>query len=191
MSNSLIDSWEIDTDWTLFLDRDGTINHRIDGYITEWDQFRFLPNALEALQIFHTIFNKILVVTNQQGIGKELMTHEQLKNIHDNMLQVVEYYDGRIDNIYYEPSLAVYNAYCRKPNPGMGEKAKEDYPHISFQKSIMIGDTLSDIEFGKNLGMKTVWIENSWEIKDREKIIELSDLRVGDLSGFAGLINRK
>jgi len=71
-----------DGTWTLFLDRDDTINKRLPGdYVKNWSEFEFLPHALEALQYFSQIFNKLIIVTNQQGIGKEIMTAAQLDEI--------------------------------------------------------------------------------------------------------------
>ena len=106
------------------------------------------------------------------------MTHEDLEKIHDKMIEVIEYFGGRIDNIYYEPSLAVYEAFGRKPNPGMAHFAKKDYPDIDFKKSIMVGDTLSDMMFGKAVGMKTCWIKNEWEMKNYLSIQEYADMEI-------------
>ncbi len=144
---------------TLFLDRDGTINRRIvDGYVRSWEEFEFLPGVMEAMFRFSTIFDNIIVVTNQQGIGKGLMTHEELTRIHERMVDDIKQNQGRIDQIYYCPQLKIFNPLCRKPNPGMAIQAQEDFPSIVYERSIMVGDADSDILFGKNLGMLTVRI---------------------------------
>ena len=91
---------DIDSSWSLFLDRDGTINKRLDGYVTKWSEFHFLKQAPEAIGVLAGLFHKIFIVTNQQGIDKELMTHEDLFSVHEKMLEVIEFYDGRIDQIY-------------------------------------------------------------------------------------------
>ncbi len=168
-------------DWTLFLDRDGTINKRVEDYVTTWDRFTFIEGVLEAISACSSFFGKIIIVTNQQGIGKELMTHDQVNDIHEKMLEVIEYYGGRIDAIYYEPSLAIYEAFGRKPNPGMAYFAKRDFPSIQFKKSIMVGDTLSDMQFGKAVGMKTCWIKNKWEMKNYDSISEFTDYEIEHL----------
>ena len=173
---------DIGVDWTLFLDRDGTINKRKEGYVTSWNEFSFIDGVPEALAQCASIFGKIVIVTNQQGIDKELMTHEDLEEIHNKMLEVIDYFDGRIDNIYYDPSLAVYDSFGRKPRPGMAYSAQKDYPEIDFKKSIMVGDTLSDMQFGKAVGMKTCWIRNQWEMKDFLSIEELADWQVSHLN---------
>ena len=186
---SAIKSWDIDSSWTLFLDRDGVINRKLDGYVTSWENFSFLPKVPESLAIMSGIFHKICIVTNQQGIDKHVMTHEDLANIHSRMLEVVEYFGGRIDEIYYEPSLAVYDSFRRKPNPGMLLEAAKDFPSISLRKSILIGDSLSDIEAGHSMGLKTIWIENNLPKNEIEKIYTKCDLSIGGLSAFCGLLN--
>ncbi len=148
-------------EWTLFLDRDGVINERkVDEYITVWQDFKFLPGVLDALAIFSNIFGRIFIVTNQAGIEKGLMNHEDLEAIHQNMMEYIIYHGGRIDEIYYCPYKPDLDPLCRKPNPGMALEAKKEFPEIEFSKSIMIGDSDSDIAFGNNLGMKTILVGN-------------------------------
>jgi len=66
---------QIDKSWTLFLDRDGVINKKIDNdYVKAWEQFEFLPGVIEALKILSAKFGKIIIVTNQQGVGRQLMS---------------------------------------------------------------------------------------------------------------------
>ena len=80
----------INDDWTLFLDRDGVINVRIiDGYVTKTEEFEFLPNVIEAFKIFKNKFKRIIVVTNQQGVGKGVMTIEDVISVHNYMNQQI------------------------------------------------------------------------------------------------------
>jgi len=110
---------------------------------------------------------KIIIVTNQRGIGKGLMTEEDLKEVHERMIDEFKKNEIRIDGIYYCPhDYEKEGCNCRKPAPGMALKAKEDFPEIDFFKSISVGDSLSDIEFGKNLGMLTVLLTTSLELDD-------------------------
>ena len=151
---------QIDDDWTLFLDRDGTINARdFTGYITSWDQFIFLPGALDALALARFFFNRIIIVTNQQGVGKGLMTKEMLLDIHEQMLEEIGMHGGNIDEIYSCESLADDYPNCRKPSPEMAFLAKNTFPEIDFRKSVMIGDTTTDIEFALQCEMKSVRIK--------------------------------
>jgi histidinol-phosphate phosphatase family protein len=146
-------------DWVLFLDRDGVISRRVvNGYVARWKDFRFLDGALEAIKRLSTVFGYIIIVSNQQGIGKGMMSTESLKIIDLKMKQKIKQAGGRIDASYYSPYLSSENHPDRKPGIGMGLKAKTDFPAIDFSRSVMVGDSESDMEFGKRLGMITVLI---------------------------------
>lgn len=148
----------INNSWTLFLDRDGIINTDvIDDYIKSWDEFVFAEGCLEALKILSPLFGRIVVVSNQRGVGRGLMTQETLDLITQNMLQEVKNSGGRIDKAYYCTSTdnADIN---RKPNRGMALQAQTDFPEIDFEKSIMVGNMSSDMRFGRNIGAYTVYI---------------------------------
>ncbi|HEY9342253.1 MAG TPA: HAD-IIIA family hydrolase [Hanamia sp.] len=141
----------INPSWTLFIDRDGVINDEKHlDYIHTWDEFKFYDGVKEALEIFNKKFGTIIMVTNQRGVAKGLTKLKDLELIHKNMLQEIEDSGGRIDKIYFCPDMESPN---RKPNPGMGLQALKDFPKIDLSKSIMIGNTLSDMKFGKNLGV--------------------------------------
>lgn len=154
---------QISKDWTLFLDRDGVINRRLVGqYVCKWSEFEFLPGVPEAIEFFKFFFGKIVIVTNQQGIGKGLMTEADLEQIHQQMQAIIG-----VDAIYHCPDLAADQAFCRKPNPGMAFQAQTDFPEIDFAKSLMVGDSASDMAFGALLGMKLILIETSPEEWDK------------------------
>lgn len=150
----------VDRTWTLFLDRDGVINRRLPGdYVKHWDEFVWEDGVLDALRIFAGCFGRIFIVTNQQGIGKGLMTSQEVDAIHRRLLVEVGRAGGRIDRIYVCPGLEADDPPCRKPRTGMAEQARRDFPEVDFQRSIMVGDSLSDMEFGARLGMVNVFIE--------------------------------
>jgi len=155
---------KIDKSWTLFLDRDGVINVRlIDDYVKNINEFEFLPGVLEAFQIFAKRFGRIIIVTNQQGVGKGLMTIKDVDTVHDFMTQEIENQEGRVDRIYVCPQLKSDPDNYRKPSPRMAFMAQHDFPEIDFEKSVMIGDSNSDIEFGKNAGMHTILIGEEFD----------------------------
>ena len=177
-------SLNIDNSWSLFLDRDGVINKRIIGdYIKKLEEFRFLPGVLDAMYLFAGKFGKIFVVTNQQGIGKGLMSEIDLEIIHNHMLTEVKAHGGRLNKIYHSPYRAEENSIFRKPNPGLARKAKIDFPDIDFDKAIMVGDSISDMGFGRNAGMKTIFISSDKEYCEENS--ELIDFVFKDLKGFA------
>ena len=151
---------EIDKSWTLFLDRDGVINQkRENDYVKNWSEFSFLNGSLEAISILSNVFERVIIVTNQRGVGKGVMKEEDLILIHNNMIREIKLNSGRIDQIYYCTDVSEFS-FCRKPNPGMGIQASLEFPEIIFDKSIIVGDSISDLEFGKKLGLKIVFINN-------------------------------
>jgi D-glycero-alpha-D-manno-heptose 1-phosphate guanylyltransferase len=173
----------IDKEWTLFLDRDGVINYeKKDDYIRNWQEFKFYEGAKAALKIFAQKIGTIIVVSNQRGIGKGLMTEEDLLSVHKNMQHEIEAAGGRIDGIYYctaVDSKAIY----RKPNPGMAFSAKKDFPEIDLDRSIIVGNKPSDMLFGKYAGMYSVYIASTHpETPFPHPNI---DLRFNSLSDFA------
>lgn len=157
----MIDLKEINKTWTLFLDRDGVINHEeVGSYIKRWENFRFYDGVLEALNIFAGHFGRIIIVTNQRGVSKRLMTEQDLLDIHHRMLEEIQLNGGRVDKIYYCIDLDEESPF-RKPNPGMGLQAKKEFPEIDFKRSVMIGNTMNDMIFGKKLGMYTFFIASN------------------------------
>lgn len=145
----------------LFLDRDGVINVRkMGGYITSYSEFEFIDGVKQALAIFNKIFYRIFIITNQQGIGKGLFTQDDFNKLTLLMLNDINESGGRIDKVYMCPFLKEEQSLMRKPSIGMGLKAKEDFPEVDFSQSIMVGDSNTDMIFGKNLGMYNVFIDN-------------------------------
>lgn len=171
----------IDSSWSLFLDRDGVINKRIiGGYVQNAASFQALEGVVEAISVFKEIFGRIFVVTNQQGIGKGIMTADDLRQVHNCMESKLSI---KFDGIYFSPFLAAENNIMRKPNPGMAFEAKKDFPEIDLEKSIMVGDSVSDIQFGKNANMKTVYISAKEENAD-------ADMVCASLYDFAQVIKK-
>jgi D-glycero-D-manno-heptose 1,7-bisphosphate phosphatase len=179
----MFDLSQIDKSWTLFLDRDGVINFEIQGaYVRNWEEFIFYPRAPENIAYFNSRFQRLVLATNQRGIAKGIMTLEDLKIIHDNMLNEIGERGGKIDRIYFCVD-AETSSPCRKPNPGMAFQAARDFPEINLKKSLMVGNNLSDMLFGKNAGMKTVFLGTT--DPGREIPHEDIDLHFNDLDEFA------
>lgn len=173
----------IDKSWTLFLDRDGVINHeKKDDYVLNWNEFSFYDGVTDALKTLSNLFATIVLVTNQRGVGKGVMTTDDLTNIHENMLAVIKANQGRLDRIYYCDSMD-NDCYDRKPNPGMAYQAKKDFGHIDLNKSIMVGNKLSDMKFGKNAGMITVYVDTT--NPEVPSLNPLIDFRFKNLPSFA------
>jgi len=154
----MVDLSSVSSDWTLFLDRDGVINEeKLGEYILHWDYFIFSKGVLEVFKKLSDTFGRVIIVTNQKGVGRGLMTQEALDSIHYEMQREVEIVGGQIDRIYACTDLDDASP-SRKPNHGMALQAKKDFPEIDFARSIMVGNKLSDMRFGRNAGMFTVFV---------------------------------
>jgi D-glycero-D-manno-heptose 1,7-bisphosphate phosphatase len=149
----------IDGAWTVFVDRDGVINRRIVGdYVRSIDDFEFLSGSLEALALLAGRVRHVVVVTNQQGIGKGLFGEADLRAIHGHMVAEVERAGGRIDAVIHCPHLVDSGCDCRKPAPGMGHQAVAMFPDIDLERAVMIGDSASDLGFARALGIQSVLV---------------------------------
>ena len=153
--------WPVDSSWCLFLDRDGVLNvKRENDYVKNLHELKIIEGVPQATAWFTRIFKHLFIVTNQRGVGRKIMTMEDVNTVHGYLLEVIQQAGGRIDAVYVAPQLREENSPYRKPGTGMGLQAKEEFPAVVFDKSIMVGDSLSDMEFGKKLGMKTVFVLN-------------------------------
>lgn len=145
-------------EWSLFLDRDGVINVDKPGsYIFHPDEFHFMPGAPELFQILSKKFQHIFVVTNQRGVGRGLMTEETLNQVNQKMKDAIEKAGGKLDAVYYATSIHDDDP-MRKPHAGMAMLAKNEFPTVEAAKCIMIGNNISDMEFGRNAGMRTIFL---------------------------------
>ena len=179
----MLDIKKIDKSWTLFLDRDGVINfEKKDEYVLNWNEFIFLPGVKQALKILNSVFGTIVIITNQRCIARGMLTVDGLKDIHKKMLHEIVLSGGRIDKIYFcaDDESTSPN---RKPNPGMAFQAKNDFKNIDFAKTIMVGNKLSDMQFGRNAGVHTVFAATT--NPDTPFPHPLIDMRVDYLLEFA------
>jgi len=172
----------VDRKWTLFLDRDGVINQdNVHGYILNWEAFQFLPGVPEAFKLFASQFGRIFIVTNQRGVGRGLMSLDDLHHIHQEMGKIIQNAGGRIDAIYFCTGTDAGHP-DRKPNPGMAFHARQEFPDVDFSRSIMVGNTRSDMEFGRNIGAFTIYIHNR---EDKIPLPETVDARYSSLIELA------
>lgn len=169
---------------SLFLDRDGVLNRRIIGdYVRNWSQFEWLPQVLDALALLRPHFDYIFVVTNQQGVAKGFMKPEDLQQIHEQLQLETAKVGCNIDAVYSCPDLAVNNPPCRKPNIGMALQAKKDFPDIDFTAAWMLGDSLSDLQFGERAGMCPIWILGKEDINPAQAK-EMQALAINQYEGL-------
>jgi len=164
---------------TIFLDRDGVVNKKAPegDYIKSSKELRLIRGAAKAIKYFNDRGFLVIIITNQGGIGKGIMTEKDFKEIMDDLQKILKKKGAHIDAYYYCPDINE-DSPNRKPNIGMFLQAKKDFPEIDFRNSFVIGDSWRDIEAGKRIGAKTVLIseEPSMEIKSDYIVGCLSDI---------------
>jgi D-glycero-D-manno-heptose 1,7-bisphosphate phosphatase len=172
---------------TVFLDRDGVLNRKMpEGqYVTHWQHFELLPGVPQAIARLNRAGLRVLVVTNQRGIALSLYTAEDVDEIHTQLQAVLAKSGAKIDGFYFCPHDK-HQCNCRKPLPGLFEQAQAQFPEIEPATSLIVGDSLSDIEFGHNLGMKTIFIQGDALHQEHQKpgaskAAELADYRFPSL----------
>lgn len=151
---------------TLFLDRDGVIDVELESdYVKKPEEMIFIPGALEAIARLQPLFARTLVVTNQRGVAKGVMTLEDLERVHAHMLAQIEAAGGHIDKIYFSTGMDESDP-RRKPNNGMFLDAQEDFPMIDPQRSLMVGDKPTDMDFAANCGLPGVLVGAEYGLKE-------------------------
>ena len=166
----------------VFLDRDGTININQPEYLHKKEDFKFTPFAISALQKLSKSNYKIIITTNQSGIGRGYFKLNDLKKLHQWLLSYLKKKKIRIDRIYYCPHHPKDKCSCRKPKTGMIERAVKDFG-INLSKSWIVGDDIKDIILGREVNLKTIFIGKKfksglkirphYQVRDLKKAIKI------------------
>ena len=135
----------------VFLDRDGVINRDSPAYIKSREEFEFLPGSLTALARLHKTGYNVIVITNQSAVNRGMISLKELDGMHRMMTNTIQRHGGQIRDIYYCPHRPDEGCDCRKPKPGLILKACNQYK-IDLNHSIMVGDSVKDIECARNAG---------------------------------------
>jgi histidinol-phosphate phosphatase family protein len=144
----------------VFLDRDGVLNRSpVGAFVTCWKQFEVLPGVERAIAQLNRSGRKVIVVTNQRGIALGLHSEADLRAMHDRLAEHLAAHGSHLDAIYYCPHDNG-QCHCRKPQTGMFEQAFQDFPGASADNSVMVGDSLVDIEAASRLGMPSIFISD-------------------------------
>ncbi|MBR4826610.1 MAG: HAD-IIIA family hydrolase [Bacteroidales bacterium] len=142
---------------TLLLDRDGVLNRLRPGdYVKTWNEFEWLPGALEALADAAGRFPRIYIVSNQRGVGRGVMTQEALDDVHRRMMADVTGAGGRIDGIYVSTAVSDEDP-SRKPGRGLFDAILREHADVAAERTAMIGDSPSDMAFAANCGIRGIW----------------------------------
>lgn len=162
----------------IFLDRDGVINKEVQ-FVAKPSEFHILQNSLKALQKLTNSDYKLIIVTNQSGMGYGFYTEEDYEKVNRKMLKIFRDYNIKISAIYHCPHRYEDKCNCRKPNTGLLDQAKKDF-NLDFLQSWLIGDKTSDIKAGKNIGCKTILVKTGAAGEDGRFLVK-ADYVVKDL----------
>lgn len=138
----------------VFLDRDGVINED-SGYVDSPERVKLLFGASDGIKQLRDGGFKVVVITNQSGVSRGLFTEERLKEVNDRVIELLGKEGALIDAIYYCPHHPDDGCTCRKPLPGLIEKAASDMA-LDLQRSFMVGDSFADLEAGRVAGLEAV-----------------------------------
>jgi D-glycero-D-manno-heptose 1,7-bisphosphate phosphatase len=141
----------------VFLDRDGVINRKAPegAYIRTWREIQLIPGAVRAVASLNGAGYKVFVVTNQRGIATSKVRIEDLLDIHYRIQQDFTRGGAVISEIYHCPHDTSANCCCRKPKPGMLQRAAQEHD-VDLRGSWMVGDSISDVKAGENAGCRNV-----------------------------------
>ncbi|MFH1788510.1 MAG: D-glycero-beta-D-manno-heptose 1,7-bisphosphate 7-phosphatase [Candidatus Altiarchaeota archaeon] len=169
----------------VFMDRDGVIIKEV-GYLSNQDEIEFFPNSVAALKRLSCSEYKLVVVTNQSGVGRGMFTEKTLNVIHDKIRFMLEKEGVELDGIYYCPHHPDDGCPCRKPGTALLEKAMKELD-ISSKGSYFIGDATSDIECGRKIGLTTILVETGYAGRDGRYSVQ-PDFVASDLLAAAEII---
>ena len=144
---------------TIFLDRDGVINrNRPRGdYVRNWEEFQFLPGSREAIARLTQAGFRLLVVTNQACIDKGIVSWAMVQEIHTRMVQEIVRAGGWIEAVLCCPHLADAGCGCRKPRPGLLQRAHEEY-QVDLGQAILVGDSVTDMQTAAAVGIPAIMV---------------------------------
>jgi D-glycero-D-manno-heptose 1,7-bisphosphate phosphatase len=141
----------------IFLDRDGVINQNRADHVKNWDEFEFVPGALESIRGLTETGLPIFVVTNQAVVNRGQLSAEGLADIHSRMTAEIQRAGGLITRVYHCPHDNHEACHCRKPEPGMLLRAAEEY-HIDLSQSFMVGDAWTDVAAGLAVKARSILV---------------------------------
>jgi len=141
----------------VFLDRDGTLNRDDEGYLADPDRVVLLPGAAEAVRSLNAAGIKAVVVTNQSGIGRGLISQEDLARIHERLIALLAAGGAMLDGIFVCPHRPEHGCACRKPGTELALRAARDLG-VDPARSAMIGDQAADVALAHRLGGRAVLV---------------------------------
>ncbi|MCL4544198.1 MAG: HAD-IIIA family hydrolase [Chloroflexi bacterium] len=143
----------------IFLDRDGVLNENRTGYVRAVEHIRWLPGAREALRVLAAFSYPLVVITNQSGVARGLLSQDELADIHETLRRDAVIAGGRIDAFYCCPRLPESGCVCRKPAPGLLLQAAQELS-LDLGHSVFVGDVRSDFEAARSAGVAFIHVRS-------------------------------
>lgn len=154
----------------VFLDRDGTMNEYVE-YLGDPDKAKLLPGVIEAVKDFNSLGYRVVMVTNQPGIGVGYFSLEDFYRVNRAILAPIGKAGGKIDKVYFCPHTAAEGCQCRKPNTGMIDRAEKEL-NLDLSKSFIIGDTTLELEMARRKGLRSILVATGIAGKDGSFSVE-------------------
>jgi len=161
----------------VYLDRDGTINHDSPDYIKSRFEFKFIPGSIEAIRLLTLSGFTSIVISNQSALARKFITPGELDHIHALMKDAVKSGGGKITDIFFCPHMPDDGCECRKPAPGLLFQAQRKY-NIDLSTSIMVGDSVKDIECARNAGCGKAVLVKTGKNSEAEYILKTKQIVV-------------
>ncbi len=174
-----------ETDKLIVLDRDGVINHDSEDYIKTPEEWRPLSGSLNAIATLNAAGFRVVVVSNQSGIGRGLFSETMLDEIHRKMMSAVEAVGGTIAGIYYCPHTPDDDCHCRKPRPGLLDRIMADFD-VSLAGIPLIGDKIADLELARRVGARPILVLTGY---GQETLASLKDTEVEAYPDLASAVS--
>lgn len=174
------------TDFAVFIDRDGTINVDVD-FLSSPDQLQLIPRSAQAIHELNTLHIPVVVITNQSGIARGIFSEKDLEKVHKAMDTMLQEHNAKVLHYYYCPhhpkeGLAPYiqDCECRKPKPGMLFNAQKTY-NFNLERSFVIGDKCIDVKTGKAVGAMAIQVATGYGVVEKELCNNIRDYYAADL----------
>ena len=162
----------------IFLDRDGTINEDV-GYFCGMDRFRLIPGAIDALKRLQTEFD-LFIVTNQSGVARKVFSENDLIAFNHQVEALLRDNGIAIQKTYYCPHLPEDDCHCHKPSDYFLRQAAHEFP-VDLRRSFVIGDHPHDIEMGKRVGARSIYLLTGHGMKHRRELTTRPDYIADDI----------
>lgn len=160
------------------LDRDGVLNQDLGTYVTDPKNLLPIEKSLEAVALIRSKGHKIVIITNQGGIQKGVLTEQQVNSVNQRLMELLGQAGcPSIDGLYYSSSSLRHDLYA-KPNTGMFERAETEIPGIKFSSGFYVGDKLSDLKAAYKIGARPILVRTGYGIETEQLLKKFTNQKI-------------